>query len=110
MSHAVVHAGVVYTSGHVDSAAPDVATQTKNVLARIEAVLHQAGSDKSRILSASIWLSDISAFAEMNAVWEGWIAPGAAPARATVESKLAAPEYKVEIAVIAAVAAQGSNG
>ncbi len=103
MSTAVVHAGVVYTSGQVDPDGADVTAQTKTILAKIDALLAQAGTDKSRALSASIWLSDISTFNEMNAVWEAWIVPGSPPARATVESRLANPNYKVEISVIAAV-------
>ena len=103
MSQAVVHADVVYTSGQVDESAPDVAGQTRAVLAKIDALLAQAGSDKTHVLSASIWLADIATFAEMNAVWEAWIDPQAPPARATVQSALAAPQCRVEIAVIAAV-------
>ncbi len=104
MSRAVVHAGVVYTSGHVDGSVPDVAGQTRAILAKIEALLTEAGTDKSRLVSANIWLADIAGFDEMNGVWERWIDPQAPPARATVESRLAAPQYKVEISVIAAVA------
>lgn len=102
LSQAVIYGGVVYASGNVDAGAPDVASQTRNVLAKIDALLEQAGSDKGRLLSATIWLADIATFEEMNAVWEAWLEPGEPPARATVESKLAGPEYKVEIAVIAA--------
>jgi enamine deaminase RidA (YjgF/YER057c/UK114 family) len=65
-------------------------------------VLAKAGTDKTKILSVSIWLTDIKTFAEMNAVWDAWVAPGHTPARATVEAKLAAPQYQVEIACIAA--------
>jgi enamine deaminase RidA (YjgF/YER057c/UK114 family) len=103
MSQGVVHAGVLYTSGHVDDSDDGVAIQTERILARLDALLERAGSDKGRILSANIWLADITTFAEMNAVWEAWVAKDAPPARATVESKLAAPQYKVEISVIAAV-------
>ena len=66
-------------------------------------LLKEAGSDKSKLLSATIWLTDMGTFGEMNAVWEGWVVPGQTPARATVEAKLAAADYKVEIAIIAAV-------
>lgn len=105
MAGAVVSNGVAYLSGQVALDAPgaSVTEQTKNVLARIEALLAKAGTDKSRLLSASIWLADISTFAEMNAVWDAWVEGVGAPARATVEAKLAAPQFTVEIAVIAAV-------
>lgn len=103
MSQGVVHGGLLYTSGQVDDASSDVAGQTQNVLAKIDDLLKQAGSSRRHILSANIWLSDIQTFPEMNAVWENWIDKAHPPARATVESRLAAPVYKVEIAVIAAV-------
>jgi len=102
MSKAVIHNGTIYTAGHVDDTASDVAGQTQAILARIESVLAQAGSDKSKVLSATIWLADIATFEEMNAVWDAWISPGNPPARATVEATLAGPQYKVEIAMIAA--------
>ena len=103
MSQAVVHGNTVYLAGQVaDDPSADVAGQTGQILAKIDALLAQAGSDKSRILSASIWLSDISTFGAMNGVWDAWVAPGCAPARATVQSALAAPPYLVEIGCIAA--------
>ena len=104
MSQAVAHGGTVYLAGQVADAAAgaSVAEQTREILAKIEALLAEAGTDKTRLLSASIWLADIGAFEEMNAVWDGWVAEGCAPARATVEARLAAPKYQVEIAVIAA--------
>ena len=105
MSQAVIHNNVVYLAGQVaeDAHGKSVAEQTKGILATIDALLQEAGSDKSRILSATIWLTDMASFPEMNQVWDGWVAPGATPARATVETaRLAAPEYKIEIAVIAA--------
>jgi enamine deaminase RidA (YjgF/YER057c/UK114 family) len=101
MSQGVIHAGLLYTSGQVYGDSADVGEQTKNILAKIDALLAQAGSSKSSILTASVWLSDISTFDQMNRVWEQWIDPENPPARATVESKLAGPEYKVEISVIA---------
>ena len=103
MSRAVVHGETVYLSGAV-AADPvgSVADQTRAILGQIETILAAAGSSKSRILSATIWLADISTFAEMNAVWDAWVEAGSAPARATVEARLAAPAYKVEIGVIAA--------
>lgn len=105
MSQAVVHGNTVYLAGQVASGAPgkSVTEQTQDILGRIDALLAKAGTDKTKIISANIWLTDIATFGEMNAVWDAWVAPGCAPARATVESKLAAVEYKVEIAVIAAI-------
>jgi enamine deaminase RidA (YjgF/YER057c/UK114 family) len=105
MSKAVVHGNTVYLAGQVADAAKgaSVAEQTRDILGIIDGLLAQAGSDKSKLLSANIWLTDISTFAEMNSVWDTWIVAGQTPARATVEAKLAAPEYKVEIAVIAAI-------
>jgi enamine deaminase RidA (YjgF/YER057c/UK114 family) len=105
MSQVVIHNQTVYLAGQVASGAPggSVTEQTKDVLSKIDALLVAAGTDKSKILSATIWLTDMSTFAEMNGVWEAWVAPGATPARATVASpQLASPEFKVEIAVIAA--------
>jgi enamine deaminase RidA (YjgF/YER057c/UK114 family) len=102
LSKAVLHGNLVYTSGLVDSSSADVAGQTERILVKLEALLLQSGSDTSHILFANIWLSDIATFDEMNRVWEAWISPGESPARATVESRLAGSEYKVEIAVIAA--------
>jgi enamine deaminase RidA (YjgF/YER057c/UK114 family) len=105
MSQAVVHNGTVYLAGQVAAGAPagTVAAQTQEILEKIDALLAAARSDKGRILSATIWLTDIATFAEMNKVWDAWVVPGATPARATVVSaRLAAPEFKVEIAVIAA--------
>lgn len=102
MSKAVVHNDTVYAAGQVDDTGATVTEQTHNILARIEALLAKAGTDKSKVLSASIWLADIATFDEMNAVWDAWISPDNAPARATVEARLAKPGFKVEIAVIAA--------
>jgi enamine deaminase RidA (YjgF/YER057c/UK114 family) len=103
MSQAVIHGETVYLAGQVaDDPTPSVTVQTQQVLAKIDALLKSAGSDKSRILSANIWLADIGGFAEMNAVWDKWVAPGHTPARATVEAALARPDYLVEIMVIAA--------
>lgn len=105
MSQAVVHGGVVYTAGQVAVDAPgeSVEAQTRNILARIEGLLAEAGTDKSKLLSANIWLADMDDFEEMNAVWDAWVSEGDAPARACVESRLAAPQFAVEISVIAAV-------
>ena len=101
MSQGVVHGGLLYTAGQVDKESAGVGEQTENVLAKIDALLAQANSSKSLLLSASIWLSDITTFDDMNRVWERWIDPNNPPARFTVGSSLAAPEYKVEIAVVA---------
>jgi len=103
MSQAVIHGSTVYIAGQVaDDPSADVAEQTRQVLAKIDSLLAEAGTDKSKVLSANVWLSDISTFDQMNAVWDEWVTPGSPPARATVESKLAGPQYKVEIMVVAA--------
>ena len=103
MSQAVIHNDVVYLSGQVGEPGTSVTEQTRSILASIEGLLAEAGSAKSKILSATIWLADIGDFAEMNAVWEGWIDPANPPARATSEAKLAAPKYKVEFIITAAI-------
>ena len=105
MSQAVIHNNVVYLAGQVALAASKsgVAEQTREVLSRIDALLAEAGTDKSKLLAATIWLTDISTFEEMNRLWDAWVVPGATPARATVATPaLASPDYKVEIAVTAA--------
>ena len=104
MSQVVVHGDTVYLAGVVanKAAGESVAKQTQEVLSIIDGHLAKAGSDKSKLLTTTIYLTDIKTFAEMNAVWDAWVAPGATPARATVEAKLAAPRYTVEIACIAA--------
>jgi enamine deaminase RidA (YjgF/YER057c/UK114 family) len=104
MSKAVVHGDTVYLAGQVadQTKGKSVAEQTGEILEIIDSLLSQAGSDKTKILSATIWLTDMSTFAEMNSKWDAWVVQGATPARATVQAQLAAPEYKVEIAVIAA--------
>ena len=104
MSEAVVHGDTIYLSGQVGEPGDDVATQTRTALAEIEARLAEAGSDKSRILMAQIWLADIADFEAMNGVWDAWVDTANPPARATGESRLALPDYKVEIIVIAAKA------
>ena len=102
MSQAVVHNGTVYVAGQVAKGAT-VKDQTTAVLKQIDSLLAAAGTDKTKILSATIWLVNMGTFAEMNSVWDPWVSPGNTPARACVESKLATPEYLVEIAVICAV-------
>jgi enamine deaminase RidA (YjgF/YER057c/UK114 family) len=105
MSEAVIHGGKAYLSGFVaeDAKGKSVIEQTKDILAQIDDVLKQAGSDKTKILKANIWLTDIKTWAEMNEAWDAWVVPGQTPARATVESKLAAPGLDVEIMVEAAI-------
>ncbi len=103
MSNIVIHNDTIYLAGQVGSPGSNVATQTKEILATIDELLAKAGSDKTRILQAIIWLADMSTFGEMNAVWDGWVPQGHTPARATGEAKLAAPEYKVEIIITAAL-------
>ena len=93
--------GLLYTAGQVDKESTDVTGQTKNVLANIDSLLAQAQSSKSQVLSVTIWLADMATFDEMNRVWESWMDPNNLPTRASVGGTLAAPEYKVEIAVIA---------
>jgi enamine deaminase RidA (YjgF/YER057c/UK114 family) len=104
MSGAVVHGTMVYLAGQVarNAAGKSVTEQTKDILSIIDGLLKQAGTDKSKLITANIWLSDIATFNEMNAVWDAWVAPGNTPARATVEAKLASPQYTVEIMVTAA--------
>jgi enamine deaminase RidA (YjgF/YER057c/UK114 family) len=105
MSKAVVHGDTVYLAGQVadTTAGQGVMQQTTEILGIIDALLKEAGTDKTKLLSANIWLADMKTFPELNAVWDSWVSPGNTPARATVEAKLAAPQYTVEIAVIAAL-------
>jgi enamine deaminase RidA (YjgF/YER057c/UK114 family) len=104
LSKAVVHNGTVYLAGMTASdLTGDTTAQTREILATIDSFLDRAGSDKSKILSATIWLRDIADFDMMNAAWDAWIQPGASPARATVEARLAGDAYRVEIMVIAAL-------
>ncbi len=105
MSQAVVYNKTVYLSGQVagGARAASVTLQTQAILSSIDRLLALAQTDKSRLLSATIWLTDMGDFSEMNKVWEAWVAPGATPARATVLSpQLAAAEFKIEIAIVAA--------
>jgi len=102
MSQAVIHGNTVYLAGQVAAPGESVTAQTGAVLAQIDALLARTGSDRSKLLSATIWLADMADFAEMNAVWDAWIGGENAPARATGEARLAAPGYKVEIIVVAA--------
>lgn len=106
MSQAVIHGSTVYIAGQVAQGAPgaSVADQTRDILGRIDDLLGEAGSSKSKALSATIWLTDMGDFAEMNDVWDAWIDPENPPVRACVHSPaLAAPQFTVEIMVTAAV-------
>jgi len=103
MSQAVIHGSTVYLAGQVGAPGKSVTEQTEAVLASVDKLLKQAGSDKSKLLQAIIWLADMKDFAEMNAVWDKWVDGPNAPARATGEAKLATPDHKVEIIITAAV-------
>ncbi len=105
MSAAVVHAGTVYLSGQVaaKTAGGSVTEQTAEILGQIDDLLRQAGTDKTKLLQASIFIVDLATFPEMNAVWDGWISPGNTPCRTTIEARLASPKYAIEIAVTAAL-------
>ncbi|VVM67051.1 Putative aminoacrylate peracid reductase RutC [Pseudomonas fluorescens] len=105
MSQIVIHSGTVYLAGQVgDDMSAGIEQQTREALANIERLLDLAGTDKSRLLSVTIYLKDIDThFAGMNAVWDTWLPRGVAPARATVESKLCEPEILVELSVVAAL-------
>ena len=101
MSQAVIANGTVWLAGQVGVPGASVADQTRVVLEQVDRLLALAGTDKTRIVSAQIWLADMADFAEMNAVWDGWVPQGHTPARATGEAKLATPDYKVEVIVTA---------
>mgnify|MGYP003616869567 FL=1 len=105
LSQIVVHSGTVYLAGQVgDDMSAGVAQQTRETLANIERLLDLAGTDKTRLLSATIYLKDIDAdFEGMNGIWDSWLPHGVAPARATVEAKLCEPEILVEISIVAAL-------
>jgi enamine deaminase RidA (YjgF/YER057c/UK114 family) len=104
MSKAVVYGDTVYLAGVVADGpkGKSMAEQTRSILGQIDGLLAKAGTDKSKLLSANIWITDMANFAEMNAEWDAWVSPGNTPARATVEARLASPDYKVEIMVVAA--------
>jgi enamine deaminase RidA (YjgF/YER057c/UK114 family) len=105
MSKATVHGGVARLAGFVadTTVGKSVKEQTLDILAQIDAVLKEAGTDKSKLLKANIWLTDIKTFSQMNEAWDSWVSEGNSPARATVESKLAGPGLDVEIMVEAAI-------
>ena len=103
MSDMAVHGGTIYLAGQVaDDVSQDIAGQTKQVLATIDKLLAEGGSDKTKILSTTIYIADMANFPVMNAVWDSWVAQGNTPPRATVQAQLAKPAYLVEITVIAA--------
>jgi enamine deaminase RidA (YjgF/YER057c/UK114 family) len=103
MSQAVVHGNTVYLAGQVASdTSADTASQTRQILTAIDGLLAEAGTDKRHVLAATVYLTDMSTFNEMNAAWEAWIAPGCAPTRATVGAPLASSSYRVEIVMTAA--------
>jgi enamine deaminase RidA (YjgF/YER057c/UK114 family) len=103
MSESVAYNGIVWLAGQLGQPGASVTEQTAQALAEVDRLLAEAGTDKTRILSAQIWLADIATFAEMNAAWDAWVPQGHTPARATGEAKLAAPDYKVEVIVTAAL-------
>ena len=103
LSQVVIHGDTVYLAGIVaDHPVPDVAAQTGQILDKIDQYLKESGSDKNKMHSATIWLSDIRYYDEMNSVWDKWVPQGQAPARACIEGRLAAPKYLVEIRIVAA--------
>ena len=105
MSDAVIYGDRIYLSGYIAETAEGkpVREQTQDILEQIDATLKEAGSDKTKILKANIWLTDIGTWNEMNEAWDAWVVPGQAPARATVEAKLAGPGFNVEIMVEAVI-------
>jgi len=103
MSEGVCYNGIVWVAGQVGNAGDAVADQTRTCLAEVDRILALAGTDKTRILSAQIWMADMADFAAMNAVWDEWVPQGHTPARATGEAKLATPAYLVEVIVTAAL-------
>ncbi len=103
MSQIVIHGDSVYLAGQVaDDPTADIREQTRQVLHKVETLLAEAGSDKSKILSAQIWIANIGHFAQMNEIWDAWVPAGDAPARACIEARLASPDLLVEVGIIAA--------
>lgn len=104
LSQVAIHGNTLYSAGIVaDDPSVDAAGQTRQILERIDQYLAEGGTDKTQLLNVTIWLADMKDYAAMNSVWDGWVAAGNSPPRACVEAKLAAPQYKVEIRVLAAV-------
>jgi enamine deaminase RidA (YjgF/YER057c/UK114 family) len=103
MSQIVIHGDTVYLAGQVAAdASADITVQTQQVLQKIDTLLAETGSDKSKILSAQIWIASMGHFAQMNEVWDAWVAEGHAPGRACIEARLASPDLLVEVGIIAA--------
>ena len=103
MSQIVIHGDTIYLAGQVAAdAGADITVQTQQVLQKIDTLLAEVGSDKSKILSAQIWIASMGHFAQMNEVWDAWVAEGHAPARACIEARLASPDLLVEVGIIAA--------
>ena len=102
MSQIVEHGDTIYLAGQVGTPGASVAQQTQDCLDKVDALLAKAGSDNTRLLQTTIWLADMADFAEMNNVWDAWCPTGHAPTRACGEAKLATPEYRVEVIVVAA--------
>jgi enamine deaminase RidA (YjgF/YER057c/UK114 family) len=106
LSEMVIHrtSGLVFLAGQVaDDGHANITGQAQQVLANIDRLLAEAGSDKRKILSATVYLPDMADFPAVNAVWEAWVPPGDTPARATVQAKLASPDYRIEISIVAAL-------
>ena len=103
MSQAVIHNKIAYLAGQVGAEGKSVTEQTESILAKIDALLDEAETNKQNLLTAQIWLADMADFAEMNSVWDAWVPAGNAPARWAGEAKLATPGYRVEIIVTAAI-------
>ncbi len=104
LSEMAVYNGTVYLAGQVpDDASQDIRGQTAQVLAMVDKLLAEAGTDRARILMAQIFLADLADYDGMNEVWDDWVPPGDAPPRATVQARLARPEWKIEIVVTAAI-------
>ena len=103
MSQIVIHGDTVYLAGQVAADAnADITVQTQQVLQKIDTLLAEVGSDKNKILSAQIWIASMGHFAQMNEVWDAWVAEGHAPARACIEARLASPDLLVEVGIVAA--------
>jgi enamine deaminase RidA (YjgF/YER057c/UK114 family) len=103
LSEAAIHGNTIYLAGQVaEDATQDIGGQTRQVLGAIDKLLAEAGSDKTKLLQVTIFIADMKDFPGMNAVWDDWVVAGATPPRATVEAKLAKPEWKVEMLVVAA--------
>ncbi|MDC1287672.1 RidA family protein [Gammaproteobacteria bacterium] len=103
MSQIVIHGDTIYLAGQVAAdASADITVQTQQVLQKVDALLAEAGSDSSKVLSAQIWIASMGHFAAMNAVWDAWVPEGHAPARACIEARLASPDLLVEVGIVAA--------